>query len=119
MEFVENILNQAKDTTKITDGLNEITNIFKLPIQYNDSTRKLNTNIINDLELVKTVDEVKKETPIYNHVFKSSNILGKTMLESVPKYYTTDVAYLKDSQQRIKQFKNDEINKGLNPYLLK
>jgi hypothetical protein len=45
MEFVENILNQAKDTTKITDGLNEITNIFKLPIQYNESTRKLNTNI--------------------------------------------------------------------------
>jgi hypothetical protein len=109
MEFVENILNQAKDTTKITDGLNEITNIFKLPIQYNDSTRKLNTNIIDDLELVKTVDE-DKEIPIYNHVFKSSNILGKTMLESVPKYYTTDVAYLKESQQLIKQFKNDEIN---------
>ena len=110
MEFVENILNQAKDTTKITDGLDEITNIFTLPIQYNDSTRKLNTNIIDDLELVKTVDEDKKEMPIYNHVFKSSNILGKTMLESVPKYYTTDVAYLKDSQQLIKQFKNDEIN---------
>ena len=110
MEFVENILKETTNKSqanKITDGMNDISNIFKLPIQYNNETKKLNTNIIEDLELVKTVDS--EETPIYNHVFKSTNVLGKTMLESVPKYYTTDTVYLKDSQQLIKQIKNEDV----------
>ena len=112
MNFVETVLKETinksqTQSNKITDGMSDITNIFKLPIQYNDSTKKLNTNIIEDLELVKTVDS--EEKPIYNYVFKSSNILGKTMLDSIPKYYTTDTAYLKDSQQLIKQIKNEEL----------
>jgi len=113
MEFVENILKEATNksqiqSNKITDGLNELTNIFKLPIQYNDETKKLNTNIIEDLELVKTVDN--QEIPIYNYVFNPTNILGKTMLETVPKYYTTDITYLKDNQELIKQIKTDKFN---------
>ncbi len=112
MDFVETVLKETinksqTQANKITDGMSDITNIFKLPIQYNDSTKKLNTNIIEDLELVKTVDS--EETPIYNYVFKSSNVLGKTVLDSIPKYYTTDTGYLKDSQQLIKQIKNEEL----------
>jgi hypothetical protein len=57
----------------------------------------------DDEEIFESVKE-EEETPIYNHVFKSSNILGKTVLEAVPKYYTTDTAFLKDTQQLIKQF---------------
>ena len=123
MQFVEEMLKQAKNgnnsNTKETQpgpiDIAEINNVFKMPIQYNDKTRKLNENIIADLELVKTIktkeEGVKEEeTPIYNHVFKSSNILGKTVLEAVPKYYTTDTAFLKDTQQLIKQFKTDDIN---------
>jgi hypothetical protein len=32
------------------------------------------------------------------------------VLEAVPKYYTTDTAFLKDTQQLIKQFKSEDIN---------
>lgn len=112
MQFVEEMLKQATagDTKKTNPpvDINDINKIFKNPIQYNDKTRKLNENIILDLELVKTVDP--EETPIYNNIFKPTNILGKTVLEAVPKYYTTDTAFLKDTQQLIKQIKIDDIN---------
>ena len=122
MQFVEEMLKQAKNgnnSNKTQSGpidIAEINNVFKMPIQYNDKTRKLNENIIADLELVKTIEQGEeqekgtKETPIYNHIFKSSNILGKTVLEAVPKYYTTDASFLKDTQQLIKQFKSEDIN---------
>ena len=122
MQFVEEMLKQAKNgnnSTKETGPIDiaEINNVFKMPIQYNDKTRKLNGNIIADLELVKTIEQgeglkekEKEKEPIYNHVFKSSNILGKTVLEAVPKYYTTDTSFLKDTQQLIKQFKTEDIN---------
>ena len=114
MQFVEEMLKQAKNdnnsnkTPSVPIDIAEINNVFKMPIQYNDKTRKLNENIIADLELVKTIEQ--KEIPIYNHIFKSSNILGKTVLEAVPKYYTTDASFLKDTQQLIKQFKSEDIN---------
>ena len=72
MQFVEEMLKQATgcDTKKanIPVDINDINKVFKTPIQYNDKTRKLNENIILDLELVKTVD--LEETPIYNNIFK-------------------------------------------------
>ena len=128
MHLFANILNQAKDelnknldtkekekekekdsnTTDSISNLDKITEVFKLPIQYNDKVKKLNENIITDLELVKTVDP--KEIPIYNNIFKSTNILGKKVLEEIPKYYTTDTVYLKDSQNLIKQIKHEDIN---------
>ena len=114
MQFVEEMLKQAKNdnnSNKTPSGpidIAEINNVFKMPIQYNDKTRKLNENIIADLELVKTID--KEGEAIYNHVFKSSNILGKTVLEAIPKYYTTDTSFLKDTQELIKQFKAEDIN---------
>ena len=88
MQFVEEMLKQAKNdnnSNKTPSGpidIAEINNVFKMPIQYNDKTRKLNENIIADLELVKTIEqgegegqkEGSKEIPIYNHIFKSSNI---------------------------------------------
>jgi hypothetical protein len=110
MQFVEEMIKQAKNGNKTPSGpidIAEINNVFKMPIQYSDKTRKLNGNIIADLELVKTIEQGEA---IYSHVFKSSNILGKTVLETVPKYYTTDTAFLKDTQQLIKQFKLEDIN---------
>ena len=126
MQFVEEMLKQAKNgkTKEKETGpidIAEINNVFKMPIQYNEKTRKLNGNIITDLELVKTIAKEKEEEEeegskekegeaIYNHVFKSSNILGKTVLEAFPKYYTTDTSFLKDTQELIKQFKTEDIN---------
>jgi len=102
MESQQN-MNQKQNDKKKLDSLHEI---FTLPIKYNEKVRKLNENIITDLELVKSID--KEETPIFNYVFKPTNTLGSKVLEEVPKYYTTDTEYLKETQTLVKNFKNTD-----------
>jgi len=77
---------------------------FKLPIYYNNSKVKLKDNIINDLELVKTVDP--SGTPMYNFLFNNDNDFSKKLNEQTTQYYTTDVNFLKDNQTLIKNFKS-------------
>ena len=81
---------------------------FKLPIYYNDMKKHLQDNIINDLELTKTVD--KTERSIYTYIFTPSNCFGEIMLESCSKYYTTDVSFLKDTQIMLKSYGDREMN---------
>ena len=77
---------------------------FKLPIYYNNSKVKLKDNIINDLELVKTVDP--SGTPMYNFLFNNDNEFSKKLNEQTTKYYTTDTDFLKDNQTLIKSYKS-------------
>jgi hypothetical protein len=91
---------QNQTNKKKLDSLHEV---FTLPIKYNEKVKKLNENIITDLELVKTID--KEEKPIYDYVFKPTNTLGSKVLEEVPKFYTTDTEYLKETQTLVKNFK--------------
>jgi hypothetical protein len=98
-----NLQNQ-NDKKKKMDSLHEV---FTLPIKYNEKVKKLNENIITDLELVKTID--KEEKPIYDYVFKPTNTLGSKVLEEVPKFYTTDTEYLKETQTLVKNFKSADI----------
>jgi hypothetical protein len=77
---------------------------FKLPIYYNNSKVKLKDNIINDLELVKTVDP--SGTPMYNFVFNNDNEFSKKLNEQITQYYTTDTNFLKDNQTLIKNYKS-------------
>jgi hypothetical protein len=106
-EFLKKAMESQQDVKKPNikklDALNEV---FTLPIKYNEKARKLNENIITDLELVKSID--KEEKPIYNYIFKPTNTLGTKVLEEVPKYYTTDIEYLKDTQSLINKFKNTD-----------
>ena len=67
---------------------------FKLPIYYNNSKVKLKDNIINDLELVKTVDP--SGTPMYNFLFNNDNDFSKKLNEQTTQYYTTDTIFLID-----------------------
>lgn len=86
-------------------SLELIPEIFKLPITYDNNVRTLDTNIINSLELVKLIEEKQDidttliHKPIYEYIFKPSNVLGNIILKEVPKYYTTNIKYLKDTQQ--------------------
>ena len=77
---------------------------FKLPIYYNNSKVKLKDNIINDLELVKTVDP--SGTPMYNFLFNNDNEFSKKLNEQTTQYYTTDINFLKDNQMLIQNFKS-------------
>ncbi len=111
---IEKIFNMRNDGVACSkDPFNTVNDVFKLPIFYNSETKILNTSIINDLELLKTIDtysleeylnrdlKEKEETdkPIYNYVFKPSSSLAKKVLEILPTFYTTDTQFLNETQQ--------------------
>ena len=100
------------------------TEIFELPIFYNEKKRIVKENIIKDLELSHTenleeAQDVKeeegkeeKEKPVYHHVFNldlsnktSKNEYKNKMVEKMTKYYTTDISFLKDYQKLLKKYK--------------
>ena len=87
----------APGSIKFSSNIEKINEYFALPISYNIDKSELDTHIITDLELVKCVDATS--TPIYNYIFKPSSCFGEIMLKTMPKLYTTDKAYLKDTQQ--------------------
>ena len=90
---------------KNNDSLENINKIFKIPICYNDNVKKLNNNVITDLELVKT-----DETSIYDNVFNPSNKLSTKVIEQFANNYTTDTDYLKNTQKLIKSIHSEELN---------
>jgi DNA mismatch repair ATPase MutS len=84
--------------------ISEMNNYFKLPIFYNDQKVKIKQNIINDLELVKTIDASGCE-PIYSYFFNNDNDLSKKLTEQVSEYYTTDVTFITENQELLKDYK--------------
>lgn len=83
--------------------INEINEYFKIPIYYNDKKVELNKNIVKDLELVETIDPSGE--PIYNFCFDNDNDISKKLNQQLCKYYTTDINYLKDTQELLKEYK--------------
>jgi hypothetical protein len=88
---------------KIVSVIDQINDHFKPPIVYNKDKIELKENIATDLELVKTIDP--SSTPIYSFYLNNDNDVSKKVTEQFVKYYTTDVAYLKDNQKLIKEYK--------------
>jgi hypothetical protein len=84
--------------------INEVNDCFKLPIYYNENKIELNKNIVNDLELISTIDQ--SYNPIYSFYFDNDNDISKKITEQISKYYTNDIAFLKDNQLLLKKFKN-------------
>jgi len=41
---------------------------------------------------------------MYNYAFKPTSVFGKQVLEQIPKYYSTDIDFLKDSQNLLKTY---------------
>jgi hypothetical protein len=78
---------------------------FKLPIHYVNSKALLKDNVIADLELVDTIDP--SGVPLYQSTFSPTTESGKTILKQIPNYYTSDVAFLKDTQTFLKTYHTD------------
>ncbi len=96
----------SKENKCSIDSFNTVNDVFKLPIFYNSETKILNTSIINDLELLKTIDNYSLDKdldsdnkPIYNYVFNPTNSLAEKVLEVLPTFYTTDTTFLNETQQ--------------------
>ena len=94
--------------TKLNSSLDDVNTVFKIPIFYNKNVKKLNETVVNDLELVKSLD--KDEPSIYDNVFNPSNKPSNKIIEQVAGSYTTDIDYLKDTQNLIKSFEIEELN---------
>ena len=81
-------------------NIEKINDFFHLPISYNLEKMELNKNIIEDLELTSSVDP--SSNSLYQFAFQPQTLLGEKVLEQIPKYYTTDKLFLKDTQTIIK-----------------
>ena len=93
---------------KLNVSLDNLNEVFKIPIIYNNCSKKLNETIINDLELITSID--KEESSIYDNIFNLTNKPSKKIVEQFSNYYTTDTKYLKDTQKLITSFNKEEIN---------
>ena len=80
---------------------------FKRPIEYNDQTRLLDENIMNTLEMVNSID--KTEIPIYENIFLTNDYPSKLTMNHIAKHYTTDIHYLKQTQQLVKNIDKNKI----------
>jgi hypothetical protein len=84
--------------------INEINNYFKMPIFYNDKKVEINKNITTDLELIEAID--LSSSPIYSFCFNNelSNPVSNKVMKQTANYYTTDITFLKDTQQLLKEY---------------
>ena len=76
---------------------------FHLPITYLSSAKPVADNLINDLELVDTVDA--SAVSVYSYVFKPDNPEAKKQCDKWAKTYTDDVDFLKESRKLYKKYK--------------
>lgn len=79
--------------------------VFKLPIEYLDNKQLVESNIINDLELVKMTDVNDTEKPLLEYILNTKSSIGKQLLNSQTKYYTNDKGFLKNTQKLIGKWK--------------
>jgi hypothetical protein len=95
-------------------SLQNITDVFKLPICYNNN-RKLSKTIIDDLELNETYDTSANSINSFFYNLNSGNKLSSVVSKEMTKYYTTDLHFLKDMQKILKTYKwNQQDNKDTN-----
>ena len=84
--------------------LDNISEHFRPPIYYNPKRMELKKNIIDDLELVQTIDT--SGNPIYSYCFNTNKELSVTVTPQLCQYYTTDTDFLKDNQTLLKSYKS-------------
>ena len=78
---------------------------FKLPIEFQDSKRSIDSSLAADLELVSQSDENETESnPLYEYVFDTSaTAFSALTIPSWARYYTSDQTFLLETQRLIDQ----------------
>ena len=121
MDILNKLLNSIDSNT---NDKSNFVDIFKLPIELIDNKMTINSNILNDLELKEfkefkefkeidncsdisdNIDELSKEN-LYYSVLNPQNIFEKSICDRWSKYYSSDIDYLKNTQELLKNFKNN------------
>ena len=98
--------NQPDNTssTETKKHVEKINDHFKLPIFYNEHKVALKQNIIDDLELIKTIDT--SCAPVYHHLFNTNNELSNKVADQMSMYYTPDITFLNDTQLLLQEYKS-------------
>ena len=96
--------NQADNIDAIR--VENINDHFKLPIFYNEHKVALKQNIVDDLELIKTID--MSCIPVYHHLLNTNNELSNKIADQMSIYYTHDTSFLKDTQLLLQEYKSIE-----------
>ena len=91
----------------MSSKIDDVNDYFKMPIYFNEQKIEVNKNIINDLELVETVDA--SCNPIYTFCFDNDNDVSKKLNQQIVKYYTIDTNFIKDNQTLLKEYKPLEV----------
>ena len=95
---------QSKCESNINSIFKNNKTSFRLPISYVADKKEINQNILNDLELIESKDPLGDS--LYATIFKPKSTFGKRFLNDWSRYYTTDVVFLKESQQFYKSYEN-------------
>ena len=85
-------------------SIDEIKNVFKLPIHYLKDKHTLEKNIHCDLELTELKDN--SNNCLYDNVFEPKNQFSKITTRIWCDEFTTDKPFLKESQNLFKNIKN-------------
>jgi len=85
----------------------KVNDFFKVPIYYNNHKVELKNHIIDDLELISTLDT--SCNPLYYYYFNNTNDVSKKITQQISSYYTTDTSFLKDTQHLLKKYKKPDV----------
>jgi hypothetical protein len=100
----------------MTTKIDLISKHFNLPISFNSNKMELSQNIITDLELTNTnvnADSINSNDTqlestsapsMYDIILTPSTCFGKETMPMFSNYYTTDIDFLKDTQQLLKTY---------------
>lgn len=84
---------------------------FKLPIEYIEKKNTISETLKIDLELLETTDKNSKS--MYEILLNPQTKIGKKHLKKWSEYYTTDIEYLKNTQDIIKNSSKIKLNREL------
>jgi len=84
---------------------------FKFPIEYLKEKYDIGENLKTDLELLETTDSNNKS--MYELLMKPETEIGKKHLVRWSKYYTTNIDYLKETQEIFKDISNIQFDKKI------
>lgn len=105
--------NISDNTQILLDNMNQV---FQLPITYLSNKEPLNQIIIDDLELIQSKDQSMK--PLYDYYFNTRNIFSSTIRNQCINYYTTDKNYLLENQHLIQHLNNADTNNNNKDFYL-
>ena len=81
---------------------------FELPIFYLENKEKLDSNIIDDLELLELNEESEERKCLLETVIQPKSKIGIENLNKLCEYYTNNKLFLKQTQKIIKSWKPDD-----------